>query len=167
MLSPIFNQNTMKNYKLLLCAALLLSLFSSTAFAQYKHAIGGRFGTANGISYKTFVNNNNALEFIVNFQSNTEYSYFRATGLMEKHAPINDVDGLRWYYGFGATVGSRTHKPTDENKILLAADGILGLDFKFPDAPINIAMDWKPAIELAPNTRLNGEGIGLSLRFTF
>ena len=86
---------------------------------------------------------------------------------MEKHAPINDVDGLRWYYGFGATLGSRTYKPADENKLLLAADGVLGLDFKFPDAPINIAMDWKPAIELAPNTRLNGEGIGLSLRFTF
>lgn len=157
----------MKKNKCLLCVTLLMAVCTSGAFAQYKHAIGGRFGSANSISYKTFVNTNNALEFIVNFQSNTNYSYFRVTGLMEKHAPINDVDGLRWYYGFGATLGSRTYKPADENKLLLAADGILGLDFKFPDAPINIAMDWKPAIELAPNTQLNGEGIGLSLRFTF
>jgi hypothetical protein len=157
----------MKNYKLISCIVLILGLFSTPSSAQYKHAIGGRFGTANGISYKTFVNTNNALEFIANFQSSSGYSYFRFTGLMEKHSPINDIDGLRWYYGFGATVGSRTYKPTDENGLLLAADGILGLDFKFPDAPINISMDWKPAIELVPNTRLNGQGVGFSLRFTF
>ncbi|MFM6953960.1 MAG: hypothetical protein ACKOWL_03140 [Sphingobacteriaceae bacterium] len=157
----------MKNYNLFFCVALVLTLFSTPTFAQYKHAIGGRFGTANGISYKTFVNTNNALEFIANFQSSNSYSYFRFTGLMEKHVAINDVDGLRWYYGFGATVGSRKYKPTDENDLLLAVDGILGLDFKFPDAPINIALDWKPALEVSPNTRLNGEGAGLSLRFTF
>jgi hypothetical protein len=157
----------MKKNKILICTTLLLALCTSSALAQYKHAIGGRFGTANGISFKTFANTTNAIELIVNFQSNTNYSYFRATGLMEKHAPLANVDGLRWYYGFGATVGSRTYKPTDENSLLLAAEGILGLDFKFADAPINIGMDWKPAIELTPNTRLNSDGIGLSLRFTF
>jgi hypothetical protein len=157
----------MKKNKIILCVFLVLAVCKSSAFAQYKHAIGGRFGTANGISFKTFANTTNALELIVNFQSNTNYSYFRATGLMEKHAPIANVDGLRWYYGFGATIGSRTYKPTDENSLLLAAEGILGLDFKFADAPINIGMDWKPAIELTPNTRLNSDGIGLSLRFTF
>ncbi len=58
----------MKKNKILLCITLLLAVCTSSAFAQHKHAIGGRFGSANGISYKTFVNTNNALEFIVNFQ---------------------------------------------------------------------------------------------------
>jgi hypothetical protein len=43
----------MKKNKILLCVTLLLAVCTSSAFAQYKHAIGGRFGTANGISYKT------------------------------------------------------------------------------------------------------------------
>lgn len=144
-----------------------LTLATQTANAQYKNAIGGRFGTANGISFKTFVKQDRALDFILNFQSKNDYSYFRFTGLYEIHNPINNADGLRWYYGFGGTLGSINYKPTDENDLLLGIDGVIGLDYKFKGAPINLALDWKPTLEVVPDTNFDAEGLGLSLRFTF
>lgn len=148
--------------------AIGLSLTSFSASAQYKHAVGGRFGIANGISFKTFSKGGNtALDFILNFQSKHDYSYFRFTGLYEIHQDINNAEGLRWYYGFGGTIGSINNKLVDNNEVLLAVDGVIGLDYKFKDAPINLALDWKPAVEVSPNTEFDPEGLGLSIRFTF
>lgn len=152
-------------YALVFTAAI--ALIGNTAYAQYKNAIGGRAGTAYGITFKTCTKEHTAFDFILNFRSSTNYSHFRFTGLYEIHQNFADVEGLRWYYGFGGTLGSRTYKPTDDHDLILAADGIIGLDFKFKDAPINLALDWKPAVELSPNTSFNGEGLGLSVRFTF
>lgn len=147
---------------------LTLGLLSTSVQAQYKHALGGRFGTANGISFKTFNGKNDrALDLILNFQSKNDYSYFRFTGLYEIHQNIENADGLRWYYGFGGTLGSRNYKPTDDNELLLGIDGVIGLDYKFNGAPINLSLDWKPTLEVAPNTGLNAKGLGLSFRFTF
>ncbi len=147
--------------------ALSLTLVLSTTYAQYKNAIGGRFGVANGISFKTFGKQNRAFDFILNFQSRNDYSYFRFTGLYEIHQAINNADGLRWYYGFGGDIGSSNYKPTDTNEVLLGLDGVIGLDYKFNGAPINLALDWKPTLEVSPNTGFVGDGLGLSIRFTF
>lgn len=148
-------------------AFVLLGLSYNSSFAQYKNAIGGRFGFANGITFKTFVQKDRALDFILNFQSKSEYSYFRFTGLYEIHNPINNADGLRWYYGFGGSLGSSRYKPTNDSELLLGVDGVLGLDYKFKDAPINLALDWKPTFYFTPETDFYGEGLGLSFRFTF
>ncbi len=157
----------MKKNSYIFALTISMLLLGQSAFAQYKNAVGGRFGTANGITFKTFTKKNQAFDFILNFQSSTNYSNFRFTGLYEIQHNFADVDGLQWYYGFGGTLGSRTYKPTNEHDLILAADGVIGLDFKFRDAPINVALDWKPAIEISPNTSFNGESLGLSLRFTF
>jgi len=155
---------------LLLCLTAGIVLFAQTdlkAQQTYKNAIGGRLGTANGITYKTFMTGDRALDFILNFRSNNNYSTFRFTGLYEIHNQINNAPGLRWYYGPGATVGSRKYKPTDDSDLLVSLDGVLGLDYKFDGVPINLALDWKPAIEITPNTEFDAEGFGLSIRFTF
>jgi len=146
---------------------LLVSTSVTNAQQTYKNALGGRLGTANGITFKTFVDSDRALDFILNFQSKKDYSYFRFTGLYEIHNPINNAPGLRWYYGPGATIGNVRYKPLDQSDLLISIDGVLGLDYKFDGAPINLSLDWKPAIEVTPNTEFNAEGIGLSIRFTF
>ena len=155
---------------LLLCLTAGIVLFTQTdlkAQQTYKNAIGGRLGTANGITYKTFMTGDRALDFILNFRSNNNFSTFRFTGLYEIHNDINNAPGLRWYYGPGVTVGSRKYKPTDDSDLLVSLDGVLGLDYKFDGVPINLALDWKPAIEITPNTEFDAEGFGLSIRFTF
>lgn len=155
----------MKKISVLIALVFILGIGSS--FAQYKNAIGGRFGFANGLTFKTFTKQDRALDFILNFQSKDDHSYFRFSGLYEIHNPINNADGLRWYYGFGGTIGSHNHKPTDTNEMIFGIDGVLGLDYKFRDAPINLALDWKPTFYVSPDTEFNSEGLGLSFRFTF
>lgn len=153
---------------ILLAAAFAFFLTSETKAQDYRHALGGRFGTANGLTFKTFVAGNRAWDLILNFRDNRNYSSFRFTGLYEIHNPINGAPGLNWYYGVGGTVGTFKWKhDRDDNDVYVSADGVLGLDYKFNGAPINVALDWKPAIELTPNTEFDAEGVGLSVRFTF
>ncbi|MDB5119553.1 MAG: hypothetical protein JWN56_771 [Sphingobacteriales bacterium] len=156
---------------LLLCltVGLMLSInMQANAQSTYKNAIGGRFGEANGVTFKTFLNSQAALDLILNFQSRGDYSYFRLTGLYEVHKPIQNAAGLRYYYGAGATLGSRNHKRDDNNSDLLASiDGVLGLDYKFDEIPINVSLDWKPALVVTPYTEFDARGLGLSVRFTF
>ena len=153
--------------KTILLIALVLGLSYSSSYAQYKNAIGGRFGLANGLSFKTFNKSNKAFDFILNFQSKNDYDDFQFTALYEIHNPINNADGLRWYYGVGGDIGSRRYKATEEKTMLLGVDGVLGLDYKFRDAPINLALDWKPNFILSPNTEVDGTDIGIYIRFTF
>ncbi|MEO8795408.1 MAG: hypothetical protein ABI390_08060 [Daejeonella sp.] len=158
----------MKKLFLLSLTAIIVLLSQSDVKAQqtYEHALGGRLGTANGITYKTFIEADRALDFILNFQSKNDVSRFRFTGLYEIHNQINNAPGLRWYYGGGGTVGSYKRKNYD-GQFLASLDGVLGLDYKFDEVPINVALDWKPALEIVPNTGFDAEGFGLSIRFTF
>jgi len=139
----------------------------------YKHAIGGRFGVANGITYKYFFNDNHAIDGILNFQGNRSFTIFKLLGLYEIYQPLNfvDVDGLRWYYGFGGGLGSYRYKEdnkgidTDDSGMAWSFDGAIGLDYKIPSAPINLSLDWKPTMELTPESGVRFDGFGLSIRF--
>jgi len=162
----------MKKVFTILCLTMIATLaiqFSSKA-QGYDNAIGGRFGAANGVTFKTTLGENKMLDIIANFRSNNGYKYFRVTGLYEIYNPINDAPGLNWYYGIGGSIGSVKYKygPYESSSDLyLSVDGVLGLDYKFADAPINLSLDWKPAIQLTPDTDFDASGVGLSLRFTF
>jgi len=153
----------------ILCLTMIATVaiqFSSKA-QGYDNAIGGRFGAANGITFKTTLGENKMLDLIANFRSNNNYKYFRVTGLYEVYLPIPEARGLNWYYGGGASIGSVTRKWDDSSDLYLSLDGVLGLDYKFADAPINLSLDWKPAIQLTPDSDFDASGVGLSLRFTF
>lgn len=158
----------MKKLFFSLVAGAALFLFSAgDAQAQdYKNAIGGRFGSANGISFKTTVNKGAMLELIGNFRSNSGADYFNLTGLYQIYKPINNAEGLNFFYGGGATIGSYKVKGFDGD-VYLSANGVLGLDYKFNGVPFNISLDWVPAFQIAPNTGFWGGDLGLGLRFTF
>lgn len=152
---------------------LLTSLLPATSQAQerqeeYTRAIGGRFGAANGITYKHFLNGyGHAIDGIVNFQGNRRYGLFKLVGLYEIHDHIGvaDYEGLLWYYGGGGGIGFHTDKEVDATNLAFSLDGVIGLDFKIPTAPVNIALDWKPTLELSPNPGMKFDGFGLSVRF--
>ncbi|MFB2120277.1 hypothetical protein [Parapedobacter sp. 2B3] len=158
----------------LFIAVIFLGIGSHGAFAQeaddsYTRAIGGRFGVANGITYKHFLNESHAIDGIVNFQGNRSFTIFKLLGLYEIHQPINfvDVEGLRWYYGFGGGLGHYRYKDTDSSGLAWSFDGVVGADYKIPEAPINLSLDWKPTMELTPESGVRFDGIGLSIRFVF
>ena len=159
----------MKKVFTILCITVIaMFAIHSTSKAQgYDNAIGGRFGAANGVTFKTTLGGNKMIDLIANFRSNNNYNYFRITGLYEIYNKIEDVQGLSWYYGIGGSIGSVKYKPYNSKDLYLSADGVLGLDYKFADAPINVSLDWKPAIQLTPDTNFDGSGAAISLRYTF
>ena len=161
----------MKKVFTILCLTMIATFainYSSKA-QGYKNAIGGRFGAANGVTFKTSLGGNKMVDIIANYRSSNHTQYFRVTGLYEVYLPIPEAKGLNWYYGGGASIGSARYEygPYNSSDLYFSVDGVLGLDYKFAQAPLNISLDWKPAIQLAPGSRFDGSGLGLSFRFTF
>ncbi|MCZ4245245.1 hypothetical protein [Pedobacter punctiformis] len=148
------------------CAALFMFSTMNVKAQDYKNAIGGRFGSANGVSFKTALNKGAMLELIGNFRSSKGVNYINLTGLYEVYNPIKGAPGLNWFYGGGASIGSYKVKGYDSD-IYVSLDGVLGLDYKFKGAPINLSLDWIPTLQLTPDTDFYSGDIGLGVRFTF
>jgi hypothetical protein len=140
--------------KKLLILILFVSCIATTASAQsmgssYKTAIGVKIYPG-ALSVKHFVNSTAAIEGLGYF-----YNYgFRLTGLYEIHGNINGAPGLKWYVGPGAHIGSWNDKwkkdyPGRESGLQFGIDGVLGLDYKFNDAPINLSIDWQPSFNFS------------------
>lgn len=149
---------------------LILTLFLATIFLaasaqnstaegpDYKTAIGAKLWTGGGISVKTFIKDNNALEFIGYFD---RYGT-RITGLYEIHGNLSSEGALKWYVGPGAHVGLY------KGITAVGIDGVVGIDYKFTNMPLNLALDWQPSFELGSGTRngFNANWGGFAIRFT-
>ena len=160
--------------KILIVAGVMMTMFVMTAKSQ---SMGHTYGTAlgvklwrygGGISLKSFVSDNVALEGIGYFW----YGGTRITGLYEIHFDIGGAPGLKWYVGPGAHVGFYN----DGNDYpygygttgtYVGIDGVLGLDYKFNNAPINISLDWQPSIEFGYGRGFYAGWGGLGIRYTF
>jgi hypothetical protein len=169
---------------------ILISALMTPAVAQennsgggqdYNTGIGVRLGgLTSGITVKHFTNPSTALEGILSFG----YRSFVITGLYEKHLDINTAPGLKWLYGIGGHIGffryggyyywvGYDHKGhpyytqyPGETSAVAGIDFILGLDYKFNNAPFNIGLDVKPFFDFfnGPSGYFDG---ALSVRFVF
>ena len=126
---------------------------------SYKTALGVKVWDGGGISLKHFFNTQNAGELIGYFWRHG----FRLTGLYEIHGPISGAPGLKWYIGPGLHVGSYNHHhhhrhddDWHDSHASVGVDGVLGLDYKFKSAPINLSLDWQPSFEFADRHGCNG-----------
>ncbi|HKK76120.1 MAG TPA: hypothetical protein VJ953_13660 [Saprospiraceae bacterium] len=137
--------------------------------ATYNTAVGLRLGYPLSASLKKFVGEDLAAEAYVGFRGFSGYSWVNIAAALQKHAPIEDIDGLQWYYGGGATVlfysydfgfdgGSNTG---------IGLQGYLGLDYKFDDVPLSVTLDWIPTLFISGFTNGFGAGYGsLGVRYT-
>src|SRR5690606_34262739 len=155
-----------KLFLLCLIAGLIIYAGQDAKAQDYSNAIGVRVGSYNGVNFKTILNSNKALDLNLSVRSNDHIKRFLLTGLYEVHNPINGAPGLLWYYGGGASLGSYKVEGFDGD-LFLSADGVLGLDYKIEGAPLNLAIDWRPRLELTPNTDFGTGDVGLAIRLTF
>lgn len=158
--------------KVILLSVVVLLLAATSVSAQkrssyntsqsYTTALGVKFYPG-AISLKHFINGNTALEGLGYFWERG----VRITGLYEIHGNINDVAGLKWYIGPGAHVGFYDTKYGGGSSI--GIDGVLGLDYKFKGAPINMSIDWQPSFEFGNNygNGFTGNWGGFAIRYTF
>ncbi|MGV3656648.1 MAG: hypothetical protein ACO1NX_01790 [Chitinophagaceae bacterium] len=154
--------------KLALVTLSVLVMYAAGAQSMgssYRTALGVKVWDGAGISLKHFTSGNNAVEAIGYFYNRG----FRLTGLYEIHGDIAGAPGLKWYIGPGAHIGfyNGSRRYDDDNDVAIGIDGVLGLDYKFRGAPINMSLDWQPAFEFGDGRGFSGSWGGLGIRYTF
>ncbi len=157
--------------KLLFATILLGTLFASRLNAQdYKTALGVRLSSAapminNSISLKQFISDKTAIEGLFSFGDPLALG-----ALVEFHKPLSS-SGLTYYYGGGGYVGFvkqtnlNTQKTSTEPNF--GAQGVIGLDYKFTNVPLNLSLDWKPELNIVSDINFEPAAIGFTARFTF
>jgi hypothetical protein len=151
-------------YILLVITFLSINLLKAQ---DYNTGIGIRAGISSGLSIKHFRNFTQAFEGLIT----SRWEGFQVTGLYEVHHEAFDVKHLNWYYGGGVHIGFYNgsnaywgHNGTAYT--IVGIDGVLGIEYNFSEIPINIGIDWKPALNLVGYTGIWSEG-ALSLRYIF
>jgi hypothetical protein len=156
--------------KLVVIGLFLFCLVSISKGQDYNTGIGLRGGFDYGLSVKHFISEKSALEFLLA----SRWRGFEVTGLYEVHNQVGDVDRFKWFFGFGAHVGFWNGDYTHDywgypgtNYTVVGLDGILGLEYSFKEVPINLSLDWKPALNFIGYTGFWADGGALSIRFIF
>jgi len=160
----------MKKFLLILTISAALCSFSDLNAQNYKTALGLRLSSGaamvnNSVSIKHFITDKTAIEGLISFSDPLAIG-----ALVEFHKPFS-VSGLQCFYGGGGYIGFvKTYNPNklkNETNTNFGAQGIVGLDYKFPSVPLNISLDWKPELNLISDINFEPAAIGFSARFTF
>jgi hypothetical protein len=147
-----------------------IGLVTSVSAQDYKTALGVRLSNAapmvnNSITLKHFINQSTAVEALFSFGEPLALG-----ALLELHKPLS-TPGLQWFYGGGgylAFVKSfNTTKNRDETNTNFGAQGVVGLDYKFANVPLNLSLDWKPELNIIGDINFEPAAIGFTARFTF
>jgi len=170
----------MRQYTFTLFLFCLLLVFTNTSFAQkgsttYKTGIGLRGGYyATGLSIKHFMKSDAAIEGILG--TGNRRRGLMLTLLYEKHGVAFQARGLKWFYGLGGHLGSyrsdyyyrgRHYDYRQVTTVAVGVDGILGLEYKFPEIPFTLTLDFKPFAEAVPGGIYGSGDSGLTVRYAF
>jgi hypothetical protein len=137
---------------------------------DYKTAVGIRLSSApaivnNSVSIKHFLNEKTAIEGLLSFGDPLALG-----ALVEMHQAVG-TSGVRWFYGGGGYLGFiksfNPEKNRNETDPSFGAQGVLGLDYKFVNIPLNLSLDWKPELNLVTDINFEPAAIGFTARFTF
>ncbi len=147
--------------KIILSAFILL--VTGGLFAQnYKESIGLRLGTSIGASYKTYLSQDRAIEAILDLDIfDKDLMKINVTGIYQ-FVFKTDVTGLNFYAGPGISAGVYLG---NENGLLLAINGMAGVEYKFHDVPLSISLDWNPKVQIITNAGFKPTNFGLTLRY--
>jgi len=175
------------NWLLLTLGVVFFSVDKASAQLTEQHAVGGRFGSATGITYRYALSEDRAAEGILSVQSNSKYRRFRLIGLYEFHKPL--AENFSWYYGFGGSLGSIkykalvstterinengerevvTVKTEPKSELALSIEGVVGVEYRIPTTPLAVSLDVKPYFDFLQESTIKVfDPFGLSIRYTF
>lgn len=162
--------------KTLLFVSIITAFSFSLKAQDYKTAIGIRLGPnspamAPGFTIRHFLDEKHAVEGIVGINSGIGFC-----ALYEWYHPVATVEQLQWFVGAGGYAayrnnalftGEGSNSGNNKNSSFIGAAGIVGVDYKFRDIPLNISIDWKPELNIIESVGFEASGVGFSARFTF
>ncbi|MEP7320189.1 MAG: hypothetical protein ABI921_15640 [Panacibacter sp.] len=152
--------------KKIITVTLFISITAiGLAQSSYKQAIGIKLPGGYSVTYKKFLTSTNNIEA----QATAWNKGFRISGLYEFNFYNLNAEGLAWFVGPGAHIGfwKNQYKADYNSNADIGIDGILGLDYKFSNIPINVSVDWQPSITLAGSTGFTPAYGGVAVRYTF
>lgn len=138
----------------------------SNTQAPYNRALGIKFPGGFSATYKKFVSSTRNLEA----QFTIWHKGVRVSGLYEfNFFTFDNIPELSWFVGPGAHIGfwKSGFKDDYNSDVDVGVDGIIGLDYTFKDVPINVSLDWQPAVTLIGSAGFSPAFGGLGIRYTF
>ena len=148
--------------KKLALAIVFFSIIISSSLKAQDFGIGFRISSHIGITGKYFLSNSKAIEGQLNYNNNG----MDFVGLYEMHHSLGEPQWF-WYYGGGAHISSWNH--TGDNSMLIGVDGIIGLEYRFAQAPLALSIDLKPAFDFiaSQDPFVSHNYIGIAVRYYF
>ena len=162
----------------LFCTTILFLLICLGVSGQnYTRDAGIRFG--NGISgtYRQFTKDDIAMELFLSYQDRSmrfggQKQHF--SSILEKYS-----ENFKLYFGYGVHMGfSYTNKHKVFNREynyewtfspLFGIDGIVGLEYYFPEVPILVSAEMRPYFEFSTNRifMIRPFNMSLSVKYRF
>ncbi len=145
----------MKKFIIILLSVLTLSVAAS---AQPK-AIGLRLANGAEITYQNYLGARNFLEVDLGWMGS---SGFHLSGIYDFH--LGSAGNFNFYVGPGVSLGFYNNDSSTDFSAAIV--GQLGAEFVIPGFPMNISLDWRPAIYLT-GQHFGWQGFGLGLKYRF
>ena len=145
---------------------LFISVCTLKAQSTYNRAIGLKAGGGISFTYKQFVTEKNNLEA----EATLWKKGFRLSGLYEfNFHTFDDVEGLALFAGPGVHIGfwKDEYQKDYNSKAEFGFDGIIGLDYKFKNIPLNASLDWQPSVTIVGSAGFSPSFGGIGIRYTF
>ncbi len=147
-----------------LLVTLFLIIVISASSQEYMKALGIRVGSAAGVSCKIFLKSDQAIQGILDLDIiKKDKIKIKTTGAYLFHFNV-DVDGLSLFAGPGVSAGIYLVKPSG---FMMSLDGMLGIEYKFQQSPIVLAIDWNPKIQMIKDPGFKSNNFGVTLGFIF
>jgi len=160
---------------------IIFLMLTATLTAQVKSSsIGLRGGNVSGFTFKHIDDDLKAFEIIAGWQEGG----FRVVGLLEKYKQIADhrLANLYLFIGGGLHAGYIEYQkeyvyhgadgydyyyPHSKAKPVFGGNFILGIDYRFENAPIRIGVDYKPYVQVfgEEGFRVDLWDLGFTVRF--
>ena len=150
----------MKKFIAIIAAALV---FSVAASAQPK-AVGLRVANGAEISYQHYLGGMNFIEADLGIMGNG----IAVTGVNDFH--IASAGDFNFYGGPGASLGCFTYRDGDNKayaNLLAAIVGQIGAEYNIPGAPVNLSLDWRPAINFGSGFNFGWAAFAFGVRYYF
>lgn len=147
-------------------AALRFSLIFSLAFVSvsiaqpYAYSVGLRVGSPNGVSIRSFMGEQAALNVTAAYRQEG----LRAIALAEYHSEIGRSDTY-FFIGGGAFAGyNRLFHAELTPQFTAGAAAEIGFEYVFPHSPLSVSIDWMPAYQLSGQRAFIGNTAGFTAR---
>ena len=142
---------------------IFLMICTMVVFGQeYKNSAGLRLGKTDGLSYKRFMSDNGAVEFLLGWGGYDNGLKVYTTYQWHEKIPAHFTENLYLYWGVGGHIGYIRPTTTryyyeDDTSIVsetekrtyyaIGVDGIIGLEYRIYTVPMTVSMEVKPYFE--------------------